>query len=103
MAFYLFFDAGLSTNKYCSSHVSFISTFKDVKINLIIVLYVSTNYNRFTSIFLAADLFSIVHLLDVSSPIFLAVNDLVKNNILLQLYTDSRSIYEILIKICNTA
>lgn len=67
-----------------------------------IVHYSSCKSKRITRSSLAAELFAVVHTLDYSSTVRLAVNEIMRGDVSLVIYTDSKSLFEELIGINAT-
>lgn len=99
----VFVDAGFATNPDSSSQLGFIITLIDTHDHANIIHYGSIKSKRVTRSVLAAELFAMVHGFDVSSTIRLALNDMLDRVIPLRVYTDSRSLYDCLTRINQTA
>lgn len=99
----VFADAGFATNRDSSSQLGFIITSKDAHDSANIIHYGSIKSKCVTRSVLADELFAMVHGLDVSPTIRLMLNDTLDHVIPLRVYTDSRSLYDCLTRINQTA
>lgn len=98
----VFVDAGFAANPDSSSQLGFVITLMDNEGNANIVHYGSLKFERVTRSVLASELFAMVHGFDIACTIRLTLNKMPNRVIALHVYTDSRSLYECLIRINQT-
>lgn len=98
----VFVDAGFGANPDSSSPLGFIVTIMGIHGKANVIHYGSLKYKRVTRSVLAAELFAMVHGFDVASTIRLTLNAMMDRVIPLNVYTDSRSLYDCLLRINQT-
>lgn len=90
----LFIDVGFATNKDMTSQLGYVMVLMDDKNNANNVHYGSTKSKRITRSVLAAELFAMVQGFDVCSTIRIAINEMFDRSVPLNIYTDSRSLFD---------
>lgn len=99
----VFVDAGFASNNDCSSQIGFVMVLMDSFGSANIIHYGSLKCKRIVRSVLAAELLAMMHGFDISSTIRLAVNCIMDRKVSLELYTDSRSLYDCLVSINTTS
>lgn len=99
----VFFDAFFAANPDSSSQLGCIITLMDKNSKSSIIHYGSLMSKRVTRSVLALELFAMVHGFEVSSTIRLIFNAMLNRVIPFNVYFDSRSLYECLVRVNQTA
>lgn len=95
-------DAGFATNKDFSSQLRTVIIMIDSSGTANIIHYMSEKSKRNTSSVLAAELYSMVLRFDTSYKISICISDMFNRKVPLIMYTDSKSLYESLVRIKTT-
>lgn len=98
----VFADASFATNKDSTSQLGYLITLMDEHGKTNIIHYGSIKAKRVARSVLAAELFSMVHAFDISTTMRLTLNMVFNRLVPLKLYTDSKSLYDSLVRINST-
>lgn len=98
----VFADAGFATNKDKTSQLGYVITLMDGNSNANIIHYGSCKAKRVARSVLSAELLAIILSFDIASTIRIAVNDIFGKQVPMQLFTDSRCLYDCLVSLGST-
>lgn len=98
----VFVDASFASNKDMTSQLGFIITLMDNNQTANILHYGSIKAKRVARSVLAAELFAMVHGFDISSTLRLTLNELYGKIVPLKIFTDSKSLYDSMVRINST-
>jgi hypothetical protein len=98
----MFTDASFANNKDLSSQIGYILVLIDAKAHANILHWSSTKCKRVTRSVLASELYAMAHGFDISAAVKSTIDRTLEINLPLVLCTDSRSLYDCLVKLGTT-
>jgi len=99
---YVFTDASFANNKDLSSQIGYILVLADATNKANIIHWTSIKCKRVTRSVLASELYAMAHGFDIGAAIKATVEQLLQIELPLVLCTDSRSLYDCLVKLGTT-
>lgn len=102
MQLVIFTDALFANNKDLSSQIGYILVLADAIDKINIVHWSSIKYKRVTRSILVLKLYEIAHSFDIAAAVKSILDKVLRTNILLVFYTNSRSLYQCLVKLGTT-
>ncbi|KAI1001416.1 hypothetical protein K3495_g6784 [Podosphaera aphanis] len=99
---YVFTDASFANNKDFSSQIGYVLVLADSSKRANLIHWSSTKCKRVTRSVLASELYAMVHGFDIGAAVKSTVEQLTQTKIPLTLCTDSRSLYDCLVKLGTT-
>ena len=98
----IFTDASFANNRDLSSQIGYILVLADASGAANILHWSSIKYKRVTRSVLASELCAMVHRFDIGALIKATIERILEIDLLLVLCTDSRSLYDCLVKLRTT-
>ena len=98
----VFTDASFANNKDLSSQISYVLALVDDTGSANILYWSSTKCKRVTRSVLASELYGMAHGFDISASVKSTVDKALEIDLPLVLCTDSRSLYQCLVKLGTT-
>jgi hypothetical protein len=95
----IFIDISFANNRDLSSQIRYILVLADINGTTNILYWSSIKYKRVTQSVLASELYTIVYRFNIGASIKATVKKILEIDLLLVLCTDSRSLYDYLIKL----
>jgi hypothetical protein len=97
-----FTDASFANNKDLTLQIGYIIAIGDKNSNANILHWSSIKCKRITRSVLASELYSMAHGFDIASAIKSTIEGMLQINLPLVIYTDSKSLYDCLVKLGTT-
>jgi post-segregation antitoxin (ccd killing protein) len=98
----VFTDASFANNKDLSSQISYVLVMADANGRANILHWSSIKCKRVTRSVLASELYAMAHGFNISASLKTTINKALNINLPLVLYTDSKSLYDCLVKLGTT-
>ena len=102
MQLVVFTDASFANNKDLSSQIGYVIVLADATKKANIIHWSSVKCKRVTWSVLASKLYSMAHGVDISTAIKSTMDKILQVNLLLVLYTNSKSLYDCLVRLGTT-